>query len=49
MGGSTRNEMFRATLRIRTPEGDFATLIVTRQGMGHARVTVSESRARRRA
>lgn len=34
--GSTPDEMFRATLRIRTPEGEFATLIVTRQGLGRA-------------
>ncbi|MGH4013859.1 MAG: hypothetical protein ACRDSL_07995 [Pseudonocardiaceae bacterium] len=36
MSGSTPDEMFRATLRTRTPEGEFATLIVTRQGLGRA-------------
>lgn len=34
--GSTPDEMFRATLRTRTPEGAFATVIVTRQGLGRA-------------
>jgi len=28
------NERFRATLRVRTPDGECATLIVTRQGWG---------------
>jgi hypothetical protein len=27
-------ESFRATLRTRTPEGELATVIVTRQGLG---------------
>lgn len=36
MSGSTPDEVFRATLRTRTPEGVFATLIVTRQGLGRA-------------
>ncbi|MGH4023632.1 MAG: hypothetical protein ACRDRV_03510 [Pseudonocardiaceae bacterium] len=31
-----RRETFRATLRIRTPDGEWATLIVTRQGLGTA-------------
>lgn len=34
--GSTPDESFRATLRTRTAEGDFATVIVTRQGLGRA-------------
>lgn len=34
--GSTPDEMFRATLRTRTPEGALATVIVTRQGLGRA-------------
>ena len=34
--GSTPDEMFRATLRTRTPEGAFATVIVTRQGLGRS-------------
>jgi hypothetical protein len=33
---STPNETFRATMRGRTPAGEPTTLIVTRQGMGHA-------------
>lgn len=31
-----RKETFRATLRTRTPDGQWATLIVTRQGLGTA-------------
>ncbi|MFN2494700.1 MAG: hypothetical protein ABR608_02160 [Pseudonocardiaceae bacterium] len=31
-----RQETFRATLRTRTPEGEWTTLIVTRQGQGSA-------------
>jgi hypothetical protein len=30
------DETFRATLRARTPAGEFATVIVTRQGLGRA-------------
>jgi hypothetical protein len=33
---STPDETFRATLRGQTPEGEPSTLIVTRQGLGHA-------------
>jgi len=33
---STQDETFRATLRVRTPEGDATTLIVLRRGLGHA-------------
>jgi biotin-(acetyl-CoA carboxylase) ligase len=33
---STPEEMFRKTMRGRTPEGEPTTLIVTRQGMGRA-------------
>lgn len=33
---STPDETFRATMRGRTPEGEFTTLIVTRKGLGHA-------------
>jgi hypothetical protein len=33
---STPDETFRATLRGQTPEGEPTTLIVTRQGLGHA-------------
>lgn len=33
---STTEETFRATLRGRTPEGDFTTLIVLRRGLGRA-------------
>ncbi|MGH3913027.1 MAG: hypothetical protein ACRDTC_06410 [Pseudonocardiaceae bacterium] len=33
---SPRNETFRATMRGRTPEGEPTTLIITRQGLGHA-------------
>lgn len=33
---STRDETFRATMRGRTPQGEPTTLIVTRQGLGHA-------------
>ncbi|HKR48276.1 MAG TPA: hypothetical protein VJT72_01635 [Pseudonocardiaceae bacterium] len=33
---SVRDETFRATMRGRTPEGEFTTLIITRQGLGHA-------------
>lgn len=29
------DESYRATLRVRTPNGEFATVIVTRQGLGH--------------
>ena len=29
-----REETYRATVRVRTPDGQFATLIVTRQGAG---------------
>ncbi len=32
--GSTPNETFRGALAGRTPEGDQATVIVTRQGLG---------------
>ena len=32
--GSTRDEAFRAVIRLRTPEGETATVIVTRQGLG---------------
>jgi hypothetical protein len=31
---STPNEMFRGTLPTSTPDGDLATIIVTRQGLG---------------
>jgi hypothetical protein len=31
-----REETYRATLRVRTPDGDRTTLIVTRQGLGAA-------------
>lgn len=31
-----RRETFRATLRTRTPDAEWATLIVTRQGLGTA-------------
>ena len=31
-----RKETFRATLRTRTPDMEWATLIVTRQGLGSA-------------
>ncbi|MGH3813006.1 MAG: hypothetical protein ACRDUV_11185 [Pseudonocardiaceae bacterium] len=34
MSGSTPDETFRGTMRGRTPDGAFATLIVTRQGFG---------------
>lgn len=34
--GSTSDEVYRGTVRARTPEGAFATLIVTRQGLGRA-------------
>lgn len=34
MSDSTRDEVFRGTMRGRTPDGAFATLIVTRQGLG---------------
>lgn len=30
------DETFRATMQGRTPEGEPSTLIVTRQGLGHA-------------
>jgi hypothetical protein len=33
---STPDETFRATMRGRTPEGEPSTLIITRQGLGHA-------------
>lgn len=33
---STQKETFRATLRVRTPEGDATTLIVLRRGQGTA-------------
>lgn len=33
---SIRDETFRATLVGRTPQGEPSTLIVTRQGLGHA-------------
>jgi hypothetical protein len=36
MGGSTRDETFRATMRGRTPDGEPSTVIVTRQGLGSA-------------
>ncbi|MGH3630589.1 MAG: hypothetical protein ACRDRL_24505 [Sciscionella sp.] len=32
MSGSTPDETFRASLRVRNPNREFATLIVTRQG-----------------
>lgn len=32
--GSTPQETFRAALSGRTPDGEFSTLIVTRQGVG---------------
>lgn len=32
--GSTPHETYRATLGGRTPEGDFSTVIITRQGEG---------------
>lgn len=32
----TREETFRATLRARTPDREFTTLIVLRRGLGHA-------------
>ena len=32
--GSTRDEAFRAVMRLRTPEGGTAAVIVTRQGLG---------------
>lgn len=34
-----RDEPFRATLRARTPDGEFTTLIVTRQGSGRDGLT----------
>ncbi|HEY2765691.1 MAG TPA: hypothetical protein VGJ13_17025 [Pseudonocardiaceae bacterium] len=34
MTGSIRDETFRGTMRGRTPDGEFTTLIVTRQGSG---------------
>jgi hypothetical protein len=36
MNGSTRDETFRGTMRGRTPDGEFTTVIVTRQGLGRA-------------
>lgn len=33
---STPDETYRATMQVRTPEHEKATLIVTRQGLGHA-------------
>lgn len=33
---NTQGETFRATLRVRTPEGDATTLIVLRRGLGRA-------------
>jgi hypothetical protein len=36
MGGSTPDETFRGTMQSRTPDGDYATVIVTRQGLGNA-------------
>ena len=36
MGGSTPDETFRGTMRGSTPDGDYATVIVTRQGLGSA-------------
>jgi hypothetical protein len=34
--GSTRDETFRGVMQVRTPDGDTATVIVTRQGLGAA-------------
>lgn len=34
MRGSTPDETFRGTMQGRTPDGEFTTLIVTRQGLG---------------
>jgi biotin-(acetyl-CoA carboxylase) ligase len=36
MGGSTPDETFRGTMQGHTPGGDYATVIVTRQGRGSA-------------
>lgn len=36
VSGSTPDELFRATLRACTPEGEFSTVIVTRQGLDRA-------------
>ncbi|MGH3795416.1 MAG: hypothetical protein ACRDSP_11040 [Pseudonocardiaceae bacterium] len=36
ISSSTRDESFRATLRVRSPEGGFATVIITRRGLGQA-------------
>jgi hypothetical protein len=33
---SSLDETFRATIRGRTPEGDFSTVIVLRRGLGQA-------------
>jgi hypothetical protein len=44
--GSTREETFRAVMRLRTPEGETATVIVTTQGVGsEARVWLTFSGA----
>lgn len=34
--GSTRDETFRGVMQVRTPDGETATVIVTRQGLGSA-------------
>lgn len=36
VSGSTPDESFRATLRAHTPSDEFATVIITRQGLGRA-------------
>jgi hypothetical protein len=36
LAGSTRDETFRGVMQVRTPDGEIATVIITRQGLGAA-------------